>query len=100
MIDPVVDGFDMAIEHRAVRADAKPVRGAVNIDPVFSRELFLRDLHSDAPAEYFRASARQRVETGFAQSDEDILDRHLVDARNVGDLDGSERLDVNLWMAL
>ena len=37
-----------------------------------------------------------RVEAGLAQRDQHVAPRHLLDARDVGDLDRRERLDVHV----
>ena len=71
----------------------------MHIDPVLGRELLVGDRHADAFAEDLGAAAGKRVEAGFAQRDQHVLDRHLVDARDVRDLDSRQRLDVNVRVA-
>jgi len=68
----------------------------MDLDPVFAGELLVGDGHPHALAENFRAATRERVEAGIAQRNEHILDRHPVDARDVGDLHGCKRLDVDM----
>src|SRR5438876_5236415 len=86
----------MAIEHGAVRANAEPMRGAVDFDPVFARQLLVSDGHSHALAKDLRAASRQGIEPSFVQCDQYILDRHLVDASNMSDLDSGEGLDMDV----
>ncbi len=76
------------------------VRHAVHLDPVLGDELLLGDRRAHALAEHFGAAARQRVEPRLAQRDEHFAIRHLLDARDVRDLDGGERLDVHVRVAL
>src|SRR6266508_296131 len=83
MLDAVVDCLDVAIEHGAVGANAKPVRSPMNRDPIFSSQLLIGDLHSHTAAEHFGASSRQSVEAGFAECRQHLLDRHFLDARDV-----------------
>ena len=92
--------LDVAVQHRRIRANAQPVRNAVHLDPVFGVELLLGDGRAHALAEHLGAAAGQRVEPGIAKRDEHIVIGHLLDARDVRDLDRGERLDVHIGVAL
>src|SRR5687768_5616967 len=98
MLDAVLDGLDVTVKHRAIRPDPQPVSRPVDSDPILGSELLVRYLHSHATSEYLSASARQSVEAGFAQRDQNLLDRHLLDAGDVRNLNRRQRLDVNLGM--
>src|SRR5450759_3229948 len=71
----------------------------MHIDPVLGGELLVGDRHAHAFAENFGSAAGQCVESGLPQGYEDVLDGYFIDPRDVRDLDGRERLDVNLRMA-
>ena len=96
MLDAILDCLDVPVEHGAVRANAESMGGAMDLDPVFAGELLVGDGHAHAFAKDFRAAAGQSVEAGFTKRDQYILDRHLVDASDVGDLHRSEGLDVDV----
>ena len=98
MVDAVLDRLDVAVEHRAVGADAELVRDAVDVDPLAAGELLLGDRRAHAGAEHLGAAAGHRVEPRLAQRDEHVAHGHLLDARDVRDLDRGERLDVHLRM--
>src|SRR5206468_4138855 len=83
-------------EHRAVGANAEPMRRAMHLYPVLTGELLVGDRHPHTLAEDLGPATRKCVESCFAKSDQYLLDRHLVDARNVRDFYGGERLDVDV----
>src|SRR3954469_24560009 len=94
MLDPILDAFDVTIEHRTCGADAEPVRSAMNRDPVLGGQLLVGDRHAHALPEDFRAAAGKRIEPSVPQGCEYFLDRKLIDARDVRDLHCGKCLDV------
>ena len=96
VVDAILVGLDMAIQHRAVGPNTKLVGRAVHLDVFGARQLAIGDRGSDARAEYFGASAGHRVEPCVPQRDENVPHAHLVDARDMRDLHRRERLDVHL----
>ncbi len=86
----------VAIQHRAVRADSETMRRAMHVDVLGPAELLVGDLLANGGTERLGTAAGHRVQTCLAQRDEHVLPRHLLDARDVRDLDGRERLDVDV----
>src|SRR5213592_1083533 len=99
MLDAVFNGLDVPVEHRTVRADAQAMSGAMDLYPIFTRQLLVGDGHPHALSEDLGATARQCVETGLAQGCENFLDRKFIDASDVGDLDGGQSLDVDVGVS-
>ena len=62
MIDAVVVVFQMAVEHRGVRAQAELVGRAVDFDPAVGVGFVFADLVADLGMEDFRAAAGQAAE--------------------------------------
>ena len=60
------------------------------------RQLLVGDRRAHARAEHLGAAAGHRIEPRFAQRDQRVAHRHLLDARDVRDLDRRERLDVHV----
>src|SRR5207237_4604660 len=94
MLDTVINRLDVSVEHRAIRPNSEAMRGTVHLNPVFTCKLLIGDRHANALAEDLGAAAGKCVEAGFTQRDEDVFDRHLVDARDVRDFYSGEGLDV------
>src|SRR4051794_30022215 len=86
MLDALLDRLDVTVEHRAVRSNTESVRDAMYFDPILTSELLVGDVHANTLPENLRSATGQRIQTRFAKRDQNILDRHLVDARDVGDL--------------
>lgn len=76
------------------------MRGAVHVDVIGAAELLGGDHVTHGGAERFRTTTGQRVESCFTQRDEHVRAAHLLDARDVCDFDGGERLDVHLRVPL
>src|SRR4051812_8396392 len=72
------------------------MRLAVDGDPLLTGKLLVGNRCADARAEHLGTPARHRIESRFAQSDQRFTNAHLVDPRDVRDLDGGEGLDVNV----
>ena len=92
--------LDVAVEHRAVGADAERVRrrGGRRSSPRprascrrSSRARPRLNTSAPPPGSVSSPASRKR--------DQHVVDRHLLDARDVRDLDGGERLDVHLRVA-
>src|SRR5437867_7409793 len=69
---------------------------AVDADPLFTRQLFIRYRCPYAGTEHLGAAPRHRVEPRLAQRDERFTNAHLLDTGDVRDLDGGEGLDVDV----
>ena len=75
------------------------VRDPVHVQPLVGDELAIRDRGTHRGTEYLRTAAGQRVEAGLAQRDQDVGDRHFLDAGDVRQLDRGERLDMDVRIA-
>ena len=64
VVDPLLVGLDVAVQHRAVRRDAEPVRGVVHVEPDVRVLLPGRDEPAHAIGEDLGAAAGQRAEPG------------------------------------
>ena len=95
VVDALLDGLDGAVEHRAVRAQAHAVRGAVHLQPLVAGALVVADLLAHARREDLGAAARQRVEPGLAQPAQHLGDRHAEVLVEEEDLDRREGLEVD-----
>ena len=62
VVDPLLVGLDVAVEHRAVRRDAEAVRRAVRLEPDVRMLLAGRDQPAHAVGEDLGAAAGQRAE--------------------------------------
>ncbi len=93
--DALFEGFDVAIEHRGVLAQAELGGGAGDFFPFIAVELFAEELLVNAVGEYLDSAAGEGIETGFDEVGEGLLDSALSLAGDLGDFDGGECLDVN-----
>ena len=75
VVDAVVRLLDVAVEHRAVRAQAELVGRAVDFEPAAGVGLVLADLVADFGMEDLGPAAGQAAEAGF-----DHVFEHLADA--------------------
>ncbi len=100
MVDAILVGFDVAVEHRAIGVQSQPVRGARRFEPFFARNFVVADHPPHAIAENLRASAGQRVHAGIAQPLEHLARRNLRPLRQIADLHHGEGLEMHLRKAL
>ena len=84
VVDALLVGLDVPVEHRAVRRDPEPVRGAVDVEPVVRMLLAGRDEPPDAVGEDLGAAAGQRAEPGVAQLAQHLLVREAARASSCG----------------
>src|SRR4029077_787044 len=99
VVHPVRHGFDMAVQHRAVRRQADPVRLPMHRQPFLAGELLVGNGGARGGAEYFGAATGKARDAGVFQGDQDVRDRQLLDAREVRDLDRCEGLDMHSGVA-
>ena len=95
VLDALLFGFDMAVKHGRVRAQAELVRGARDVQPLLAAHLVVADHFAHPRVENFGAAAGQRVHARFLQRQQGIADRKLRDTREVAHLDHGERLQVH-----
>ena len=95
VIDALLVGLDVAVEHRHVRPHAELVRDAVDGEVAVGVRLVVRDLLAHARREDLGSAAGQRVEPGLHQPLEHLAVGHPVDVGEERDLDGGEALQVN-----
>ena len=100
VIDAVFVVLDVAVEHRAVRAQPQLVRDARGLDPLVAVDLVVADDAADALVEDLRAAAGQRIHAGVAQAFQRLANRDFGAPRQVRDLHHRERLQVHLREAL
>ena len=62
VIDAVLEGLDVPVEHRRVRAHAERVRHAVHLEVLVGRRLVVRDARAHLGVEDLGAAAGQAVE--------------------------------------
>jgi hypothetical protein len=98
VVDPVLDRLDVPVEHRAVRANAEMCATRWTSIHSLPASFFSAIVARTPGLNTFCAAAGHRVEPRLAQRDEHVAHGHLLDARDVRDLDRRERLDVHLRM--
>ena len=86
----------MAVEHRGIGVDPQAVRGAMHFEPAILAHFSLEDFIVNAIVENLRPAAGHASQAGFAQGDQHLADAQMRDPGQVNDLDGGERLDVQL----
>ena len=96
VIDAFLQRLDVPVEHRDVRADAEPVRDAVDGEVAIGIALVVADLPAHALGEDLGAAAGQRVEARGHQLAQHGLVGHAVQVGEEGDLDGREGLEMNV----
>ena len=99
VVDPLLVGLDVAVEHRAGRAQPHPVRGVVHVEPDVRVLLARRDERTDAVGEDLRAAARERVEAGGDELAQHLLVREAGERRHVVHLGGRVALEVHVRAA-
>ena len=100
VVDPLLVGLDVAVEHRAVRGDAHPVRGPVRGDPVVGVLLARRDQLSDAVGEHLGAAAGERAQARLLEIRQDRSRGETRELGHVVDLGRGEELQVDVGQRL
>ena len=100
VVDPLLVRLDVAVEHRAVRRDAEPVRRVVGAEPEVGVLLAGRDELAHAVGEDLGAAARQRAEPGGLQLAQHLLVREPGERRHVVDLGRRVELQVHVGQRL
>jgi hypothetical protein len=100
VLDAVLGGFDVAVQHGAVGGDSELVGHPVHPEPFFSSELPLRYGGPNGGAEHLRSPAGQTGKSCLPQGEQHLALRELLDPGQVGNLHRGERLYVNLGMPL
>ena len=67
VVDPMIGVFQMAVEHRGVRAQAQPMGRAVDVDPAAGVGLVLADLVAHLGMENLGPAAGQAAQAGLDQ---------------------------------
>ena len=100
VVDAVVGLFDVAVEHRAVGAEAELVGGAVDFEPAAGVGFVFADLVADFGMEDFRPAAGQAAEAGLDHVFEDVADVFVGEAAEPVDFDGRPGFEVQLGIGL
>ena len=100
VIDAVLHRLHVPVEHRAVGGDAQPVGLAVHREPFLAGELLVGDRRPRGRAEHLGPSPRQARHPRFLHPLEHLAHAQVLDARQVRDLDGGERLDLHVGVTL
>ena len=94
--DTICVRLHVAVEHRTIRTDAELVCLTMDGNPLFTRQFLVSDCGTDAGAEHLGATAGHRVEPRFPEREQRFTNAHLINARDVRDLDGGEGLDMDV----
>jgi hypothetical protein len=100
VLDTILGGLDVSVQHRAVGRNAEAVGYPVHPEPFFSGKLPLRDGGPNGGAEHLRSPAGQAGESRLLQGEQHLALRELLDPGQMGNLHRGERLDVHLGMPL
>ena len=100
VVDPLLVRLDVAVEHRAVRRDAEPVRRVVREEPEVRVLLARRDQPAHAVGEDLGAAAGERAEPGRLQLAQHLLVREPGERRHVVDLARRVELEVHVRQRL
>jgi hypothetical protein len=73
VVDPLLVGLDMPVQHRAVRRDPQAMRRVVREEPEVRMLLPRRDQPPDAVGEHLRAAPRKRAQADVAQRPQHLL---------------------------
>lgn len=91
VVDAMVVGFEVAVEHGGGAASSHAVPGAMDVEPFFSGFFSTTDLIADDRVEDFRSATGEGVEASVAQGGKSVRDGVFVDAGGeVADFDGGE----------
>jgi hypothetical protein len=74
VIDPLLSGFDMAVEHRAVRRYAGGVDRSCDLEPTRAVGFVIADFIANPIGEDLSTASRTRVETRVAQARDQLLE--------------------------
>ena len=96
MIDPVLDGLDVPVEHGGVRGDALTVGLAHHGQPLVAVGLALDDLVAGLLREDLGPAPGHRVEPRLLELGQDLLHGHAVEPMEEEDLHRGEGLDVDV----
>jgi hypothetical protein len=96
VVDPLLVGLDVAVEHRAVRRDPERVRNAVHLQPGLGVLLAGGDEPPDAIGEDLGAAAGQRAEPRVFELAQHLLVREAREVGHVVDLARREALEVHV----
>ncbi len=96
VIDPLLERFDVAVQHRDVRLHAQTVRGAMNRQPSIGVGLVVADFLPYPLREDFGASSWKRREPRVHQRSQHLFVRHAVQIGEKRDLHRGKALQVNL----
>ena len=96
VIDPLLVGLDVVVEHRAVRRQADRVRDPVRLDPDVGVLFARRDDLAHAVGEHLGAAARKRAEPDRLELLEHLEVREPREPRHVVDLARRKALQVHI----
>ena len=100
VIDPVLERFDVPIEHRAVGRHAEAMGFPVDREPLVAAQLAVGDRGARGGRENFRAAPRQRADTGILHSLQHLARRQAFDSGEMRNLDRGQGLDHDVGMPL
>src|SRR5690242_17410842 len=100
VVDAVLKALTHAEHHGGGGTHAQLMRGAVNIDPVFSQALEAGDLVANFVIQNLSATAGDGIETGIAQPPDRILNTEAADLGKVDDLRGGKTVKMDLGETL
>src|ERR1700683_3311282 len=100
MIDAILFGFDMPVEHGAVGMEAELMRSAGNVEPLRARDFVIANDAPHAIAENLGAAAGEGIHARVFQLQKRVANAKLRALREKSDLHHGERLQVHLWKTL
>ena len=100
MIYTVLDGFDVAVEHRGICFQAGGVHFARKVEPALSIAFMGANHRAGRLAKDFGATARARVHPGLNKSLNNILVRHPVKMGKMINLNHRKSFQMEPWMLL
>src|SRR5271165_7688233 len=100
MVDTVLGGFEVAVEHGAVALQPNLVRDARRFQPFVAVDLVIANDASDALRENLRSAAWQRIDASCFEPLQRLADGDLSALGKIGDLDHGEGLQMDLRVAL
>ena len=101
MLEALLVGLDRPVHHRRGRAKAGPMRVAHDVQPLVGRRLAVAvQLPADPVHENLRAAAGNAVQARRDQPIDHRRDRQLREAREMNDLRGRKRVQLEVGIAL